>query len=166
MAMSGESVGKLDKAMYGTRDAPAMWQEHLENTFSQVAFRGSAAAPCVYFHPELNVCAVAHVDDVLFEVSRPDLDEVLVIMKKTYKVKAEFIGPNPEKGEVREGRFLGRKITWEEDGITWSGDDRLVAGMLKDWNLSEANAAVTPGTTDGERVERQNPMGKTDSAKY
>ena len=29
---SGKYVGKLDKAMYGTRDAPAMWQEHLEGT--------------------------------------------------------------------------------------------------------------------------------------
>ena len=85
--------------MYGTRDAPAMWQEHLEHTFSSIGFKVSSVAPCVYHHPDLEVCAVAHVDDVLFEGSRSALDEeVLSRLKKTYKLKAEFLGPSPERG--------------------------------------------------------------------
>ena len=79
----GDLVGKLVKAMHGTRVAPAMWQEHFESTFREVGFVVSSVTPCVYVHKELSVCAVAHVDDVLFEGLRASLDEALRWLKTT-----------------------------------------------------------------------------------
>ena len=32
MAASGQYVGKVERAMYGTRDAPTIWQDHLRKT--------------------------------------------------------------------------------------------------------------------------------------
>ena len=32
LAASGRYVGKLERAMYGTRDAPMIWQDHLWKT--------------------------------------------------------------------------------------------------------------------------------------
>ena len=163
MSKSGELVGKLDKAMYGTRDAPAMWQEHLEGTFKEARFTPSKVAPCVYFHPELHVCAVAHVDDVLFEGRREALDEILKRLRTTYALKAEILGPDKERGEVREGRFLGRTIYWGEFGLTWSGDTKLVDEMLRDWKLEDSNSAITPGTCEDDNTKRDSPMSASEA---
>ena len=44
-------VGKLDKAMYGMRDAPAAWQAELEKTMIELDFRPVVSTPCLYYHP-------------------------------------------------------------------------------------------------------------------
>ena len=88
----GTLVGKLDKAMYGTRDAPAMWQEELERTLTASGFVASVATPCVYLHPELGVSAVAHVDDILLVGPKSGLYEIRRRMETRYKLKSNFIG--------------------------------------------------------------------------
>ena len=47
MSLSGSMVGKLDKAMYGTRDAPQIWQETVEATMLELVFRSSMLHPVV-----------------------------------------------------------------------------------------------------------------------
>ena len=92
-SQKGTLVGKLDKAMYGTRDAPAMWQEELERTMTASGFVASVAIPCVYQHPELGVSAVAHVDDILLVGPKEGLYEARRRMEARYKLKSNFIGP-------------------------------------------------------------------------
>ena len=58
-------VGELDKAMYGTRDAPAEWQAELERTMIKLGFRPVVSTPCLYCHSSLNVRVVGHVDDFM-----------------------------------------------------------------------------------------------------
>ena len=41
-------VGKLDKAMYGTRDAPAAWQAEMEKTMVQLGCKPVISTPCLY----------------------------------------------------------------------------------------------------------------------
>ena len=47
MSRSGLYVGKLDKAMYGTRDAPAVWQEEVEKTMKALGFTPCMSTPCL-----------------------------------------------------------------------------------------------------------------------
>ena len=49
-------VGKLDKAMYGTRDAPAEWQAELERTMIKLGFRPVVSTPCLYCHSSQCPC--------------------------------------------------------------------------------------------------------------
>ena len=42
---SGRYVGKLERAMYGTRDAPMIWQDHLRKTLLDMTFKESVAHP-------------------------------------------------------------------------------------------------------------------------
>ena len=51
--------------MYGTRDAPVEWQKEMANTMLCIGFDGVQTAPCLYFHPELDVYAIIHVDDLI-----------------------------------------------------------------------------------------------------
>ena len=64
MSESGLYVGQLEKAMYGTRDAPAVWQEELESTLKAMGFTSCISTPCLYFHEGLDLRVVAHVDDM------------------------------------------------------------------------------------------------------
>ena len=47
---SGNMVGKLHKAMYGTRDAPQIWQEVVESKMCSLGFKRSYLHPSVYCH--------------------------------------------------------------------------------------------------------------------
>ena len=86
MSEGGTRVGKLDKAMYGTRDAPTEWQAKLERTMIKLGFRPVVSTSCLYYHSSL---------------------DVLVLMS-IYDVTSIFLGPG--HGDEQEGKFLGRSI--------------------------------------------------------
>ena len=54
----GHLVGKLEKAMCGTRDARAEWQAELERTMIKLGFRPVVSNPCLYYHSSLDVFVV------------------------------------------------------------------------------------------------------------
>ena len=58
-AQTGDVVGKLSKAMHGTRDAPAVWHEELEKGLKAIGFVPCVVAPCLYYHPELGIRVVS-----------------------------------------------------------------------------------------------------------
>ena len=65
MSSSGKYVGKLVKTMYGTRDAPAAWQEEIESTMLELGLRACVSTHCLYYHPTLKIRVVIHVNDLL-----------------------------------------------------------------------------------------------------
>ena len=56
-------VGKLLKSMYGTRDAPQIWQQTVELKLSSLGFVASALHPAIYKHDDKEIRIVVHVDD-------------------------------------------------------------------------------------------------------
>ena len=58
-------VGKLVKAMYGTRDAPQIWGDLVQETMASLGMQSSMIRPSVYFHVSKKLFVVAHVDDFL-----------------------------------------------------------------------------------------------------
>ena len=63
--VEGKHVGRLRKAMYGTRDAPAVWQKLVRQTLVNLGFTPSKTCACVYVHHVRKIRIVAHVDDFL-----------------------------------------------------------------------------------------------------
>ena len=78
-------VGKLDKAMYGTRDALAAWKTELEKTMIELGFRPVVSAPCLYYHPSWRIRVVGHVDDLMCVDPRSGLDIFLAKLKCVYE---------------------------------------------------------------------------------
>ena len=58
----GDVVGRLRKALYGTQDAPVLWQRLVRRIMIDHGFEASRTTACVYFNKETGVKAVAHVD--------------------------------------------------------------------------------------------------------
>jgi len=55
--------GRLNKAMYGTRDAAQNWEEEYTEFMREWGFVTGVSNPCVMYHPERGVRAVVHGDD-------------------------------------------------------------------------------------------------------
>ena len=104
-------VGKLDKPMYGTRDALAEWQAELGKTMIELAFRPVVSTPCLYCHSSLDVRVVGHVDDLMCVGPRIGLDTFLAKLMSIYDLTPTVLGPGP--GEEQEGKFLGRTSAGE-----------------------------------------------------
>ena len=65
MKRGGVNIGKLNKAMYGTRDAPSAWQQLVRHSLEELGFTASKLVNCLYFHAKLGIQLVAHVDEFL-----------------------------------------------------------------------------------------------------
>ena len=65
LAASGRYVGKLGRAMYGTRDAPMIWQDQLRKTFIDMKFKESVTYPGVFQHEARDIFLCVHVDHML-----------------------------------------------------------------------------------------------------
>ena len=58
-------VGKLHKALDGTRDTSHQWQEQLITTLKNIGFREVICMPSVFKLGERNVTLLVHVDDIV-----------------------------------------------------------------------------------------------------
>ena len=59
-------IGKLVRALYGTRDAPQIWQGEITKTLKRLGYEESPHHPGVYGHvPDNGVRVMAYVDDLL-----------------------------------------------------------------------------------------------------
>ena len=99
-------LGKLRKAMYGTRDAPAVWQKVVKEAMLSLGFVCSSSNPSVFRHERRDILVVTHVDDFLCCAQRDDLDWLWKSLSKRYTLKSKVLGPNG--CEFREIEFLVR----------------------------------------------------------
>ena len=85
--------------MYGTRDAPAVWQRLVQRILSGLGFHASRTAACVYSHPQTRLRVVAHVDDFLVSGCRREL----VALKEEFQQRFDCDGDILGDEEVRRG---------------------------------------------------------------
>ena len=63
-AKTGEYVGSMRKALYGTREAPQLWNNELRRALGTTGFQSSGLHPRIFNHRRKDVYIVAHVDDL------------------------------------------------------------------------------------------------------
>ena len=138
-SQGGAHVGRLLKAMYGTRDAPQRWFEELAKTLKEIGFVSSKLHPGVYHHPGRDVYVVAHVDDLLCGGPMAELLKVRQQLQQKYDVKGTTLSAVGDSVN-----FLGREIRWTNDGIMWTHGSKHVDRLLQDWGMSECKGLSTP----------------------
>ena len=80
---AGDSVGLLAKSMYGLRDAPRVWQKVVESMLQERGFQKVTCTQCTFYHPQMEMYVVAHVDDFLILGVRSDMDDLVNGLKVT-----------------------------------------------------------------------------------
>ena len=111
----------------------------------------SLVAPSCYYNAEHDMKVVVHVDDFLCTGEKKDLRWLEIELKKHFQLKSEILGP--DKGEVNATGFLGRTISWNDWGLTYSADSKHVKILLKEWDLGFGKPVVSPGSKDDDVKE-------------
>ena len=88
-AGSGDYVGRLLKALYGTRDAPQLWQRELCKTVVDLGFASSCLHQGVFWHHLRELTLVSHVDDLLVCGPEEELVKLRDQLKQIYEIKRE-----------------------------------------------------------------------------
>ena len=93
-------VGRLVKAMYGTRAAPQVWQEVVKRTMRRLGFEPCVKTPCVYYHPDRDLRVCTHVDDFLCGGEREHLRWLKTELEKEFEMKSEVLGDGVDDAAV------------------------------------------------------------------
>jgi hypothetical protein len=157
---SGEWVGRLEKALYGTRDAPQAWLEELGSTIEGLGFTASVHYPGVYYHPGLDVTMVTHVDDLLCGGSAAHLEWVKSELQKKYEVKGDIMSD-----ECKQLKFLGRVISQDSEGFYWEEDPKHRRILLEEWGLTTCKGAATPVSVEKD-LAGDVEMESTEATRY
>ena len=103
-------VVKLIRAMYGIA---LMWQKVGREKMKALGLHSCGTAPRLYLLRGRDVFVVAHADDVLcsgepgdLARTKSELDKSLVLMP-------------PVSGPGSFATYLGRQISWDEDGVSF-----------------------------------------------
>ena len=80
-------------------------------------------------------------------------------LAKKIDIKTEVLGPDADKGEVAEVRFLNRVLTWHEEGIDWEADPRHCELIVQQLDLEGCRPVVTPGVKDEPRSSADSEKG-------
>ena len=152
-AKTNKWVGKLFKAMYGTRDAPQVWYEEVRRLMVGLGFTQSLINPCLYFHSERTVRVLVHVDDFLCTGTESNLECLGTKVAEKFKIKRQMLGmKNNPFGELT---FLGRSIRWKRHGIEVEGDTKHVEALIKDWGMEQAKELNFPDFKDDPRLKEE-----------
>jgi hypothetical protein len=147
----GSEVGLLDKAMYGTRDAPLIWRSTVDLMMKGLGFVSSMLQPAVYYHPSRQIRVMTHVDDFLVTGNSENANWFEDALKREYDITSTTIGKHFSK----EAKYLNRTITWTEGGLLIEGDTKHVITLLKEWGMEQCKGLSTPmGRDEASDVNR------------
>ena len=139
-------VGKLLKAMYGTRDAPKIWFKTVKKLMVKLGFRVSMVQPSLFTHDEKGLKLMVHVDEFLVTGGRDQCDWLYGELSKEFEMSCKILG-----GKVgEEAKYLNRVVKWGADGIYISGDTKHAQILLKEWGMANCAPVDTPMGRDAE----------------
>ena len=148
-------IAKLLKAMYGSKDAAACWDEFAEKTMEGLSYKAGCFNPCLYRSTEQDGEAIRHGDDFVLLASREEHRRFLTEANKAMILKLSgILGPRKAEGDQSEIRCLNRIIRYtqpaikaaDEAYIDYEPDGRHVEILLKQLGIaSNSNSLGQPG---------------------
>ena len=107
-------MGRLNKTLYGTRDAPVARLRAVRQDMEAMGFLECKVTTGVFVHPVRDIRVVTHVDDFLVAGEREDLLWLHDQMAQKYELKVQMAGW--DDGDEKELSFLGGPSSWAQMG--------------------------------------------------
>ena len=158
--------GKLNKAMYGTRDAASNWEHKYRAHLESVGFTCGKSTPCAFYHHQRKLRLVVHGDDYTFLGSDAQLQWAKKMMSDEYEIKVRGL-LGPDKTDDKQIRILNRCLEWRPDGLAYEADPRHAEIVVKELGMMDSKAVVTPGIKVVINEDEDDPrLGPEASTKY
>ena len=136
--------GKLNKSMYGTRDAAYNWEVEYVRFMNSVGFVHGKTSPCIFYHSGKDIRCVIYGDDFTLLGSEVALDWFRKSIKATYEVSVKGRLGADDKDD-KSVRLLNRVIEWTKDGISYEADQRHAEIIVKQLGTQASQAVSSPG---------------------
>ena len=160
--------GKLQKSLYGTRDAAQNWEAEYSEFMGSLGFQSGKSSPCTFYCEARDVRAVIHGDDFTLLGSRESLDWFKSRIMDKFEIK--YKGRMGEREEdIKSVRILNRIVTYTESGVEYESDQRHAEIIITQMGLRErSKGVVTPGIRmpldESKRDERE--LGDREASVY
>ena len=92
-AWGGAMVGPLRKAMYGLREALAIWHKVVRPFMGELGFKACATIPCMYYHPDRGLVVAGRAPQL-----HPPRQGRLGVRGEGARPKRSRDVPNPKTG--------------------------------------------------------------------
>ena len=142
MSASGRHVGKHERAMYGTRDAPIIWQDHLRETLLEMKFKESVTHPGLFQHETRDILLCVHVYPVLCTGLRDDVMWLKKQLFKKYELETLLMGDDDDM--VKKAVYLGTTLEGGENGLSVRPNRRHVRSLLRELGMENCRSVSTP----------------------
>lgn len=130
-------VFKLNKAVYGLKQASKAWYDKIDSALTDLQFRKTLSEPCVYIKSDTtgNVIILAlYVDDILiFSKDTPEKK----ILKEELMTKFDM------KDFGRATHVLGMRLNQEQNKITLD-QKNYIQKVLEQFNMTDCKPVNTP----------------------
>ena len=136
--------GRLNRSMYGTRDAAANWEDKYSSHLESMGFARGKSSPCTFFHLQRGIRCVVHGDDFTFLANESELKWCTDMMKAEYEVKVRGL-LGPDKHDDKQMTILNRCIEWRKNEIWYEADPRHAEILVRELGLKDKRPVVTPG---------------------
>lgn len=150
-----DTVLRLDKALYGLRQAGMAWNRHLNDILTtKVGFRQLVSESCVYLWEggSERAVMVMHVDDMLIGGTNNTL------LNNLFKQISRFFGM---KDRGRLSWALGTRVSYPKEGGVTLDQDFYLSSMLERFHMQNARSYSTPMQPNVRLLKSQSP--KTDA---
>ena len=134
-------VCKLEKGLYGLRQAARAWNQKLHSMLVQLGYKQGNADKCLYSKSSNGQFSyiLAFVDDLIIATSNNrDYVQIVKHLSKEVGVK--------ELGDVKY--YLGIQVEREEDGSFLLSQRQKINELIECMQLQDANTVATPMATD------------------
>jgi hypothetical protein len=128
-------VWKLNKSLYGTKQAPRQWRKHLVGTLTSLGLESLPLDESLFYDKDRSVFLHMHVDDG-FIVGK-DINSVLDLLddiRKVYTIKVK----------EKPSQHLGYTLDWKEDGTVHINQADFIQKILYDFNMQDSNPVRAP----------------------
>ena len=160
---SGDVVWKLKRALYGLKNAPKLWQQHLASTLESKGFQRMKSDPNLYFHAKRKIYLLCYVDDLMLFGERKAVADLVADLQKELLLRV-----TGELSEGQEATFLGRHMRRTSTSVQMFMETSYVDRILELAGMATCKAAPTPGTDALKRgtAELAEPLSPEEHQQY
>lgn len=130
-------VFKLNKAIYGLKQASKAWYDEIDKALSDLQFKKTLSEPCVYIKSDTNgnlIILALYVDDILiFSKDTPEKKSLKKELMKKFEMK--------DLGRAKY--VLGMRLNQEENKITLD-QKTYIQKVLEQFNMVDCKPVSTP----------------------